>query len=158
MVANALLFSLALLLAIGFYLMGELKFLVPYRTFLFHECGRALAISFGVSFLNFFAGAFVLISKFFLKDTGSKLSHSNKQSRIRHGDLPVRGRHRPSRTFQVKQQLAAASFHRRRTVSSSLPQNLYHARSNARIILRQVSQPLKSEGPDDGAAIFEVAV
>ena len=40
MVANALLLSLAFLLAIAFYLMGELKFLAPYRAFLFHEYGR----------------------------------------------------------------------------------------------------------------------
>ncbi|MHB8527282.1 MAG: hypothetical protein ACYDD2_14140 [Candidatus Acidiferrales bacterium] len=89
MVANALLFSLALLLAIAFYLMGELKFLAPYRIFLFREYGWALAIFFGGLFLNFFAGAFVLIRKFFLKDTGRKLSHIDKQFHIRHADVPV---------------------------------------------------------------------
>ena len=89
MVANALLFSLALLLAIAFYLMGELKFLAPYRIFLFREYGWALAIFFCGLFLKFFAGAFVLIRKFFLKDTGRKLSHIDKQFHIRHADLPV---------------------------------------------------------------------
>ena len=89
MVANALLLSLALLLGIAFYLMGELKFLVPYRVFLFREYGWALAIFFCALFLNFFAGAFVLIRKFLLKDTGRKLSHIDKQFHIRHADLPV---------------------------------------------------------------------
>ena len=89
MVANALLLSLALLLAIAFYLMGELKFLVPYRAFLFREYGWALAVFFGVLFLNIFAGAFVLIRKSFLKDTGRKLSHIDRQFHIRHSDLPV---------------------------------------------------------------------
>ena len=89
MVANALLLSLALLFAIAFYLMGELKFLVPYRAFLFREYGWALALFFGTLFLNFFAGAFVLIRKFLLKDTGRKLSHIDKQFHIRHADLPV---------------------------------------------------------------------
>ena len=89
MVANALLLSLALLLAIAFYLMGELKFLVPYRAFLFREYGWTLAIFFGALFLNFFAGAFVLIRKFLLKDTGRKLSHIDKQFHLRHADLPV---------------------------------------------------------------------
>jgi hypothetical protein len=60
MVANTLLLSLALLLAIAFYLMGELKFFVPYRTFLFREFGWALALFLGVLFLNFFASAFGL--------------------------------------------------------------------------------------------------
>ena len=89
MVANALLLSLASLLAIAFYLMGELKFLVPYRAFLFREYGWALAAFFGALFLNFFAGAFVLIRKFLLKDTGRKLSHIDKQFHLRHSDLPV---------------------------------------------------------------------
>lgn len=89
MVANALLLSSALLLAIAFYLMGELKFLVPYRAFLFREYGWPLAAFFGALFLNFFAGAFILIRKFLLKDTGRKLSHIDKQFNLRHSDLPV---------------------------------------------------------------------
>ena len=89
MVANALLLSLSLLLAIAFYLMGELKFLIPYRAFLLREYGWALAIFLGVLFLNIFAGAFVLIRKSFLKDTGRKLSHIDKQFHIRHSELPV---------------------------------------------------------------------
>jgi hypothetical protein len=89
MVANALLLALAFLLAVAFYLMGELKFLVSYRAFLFHEYAWALSIFFGTLFLNLFAGTFVLIRKFFLKDTGRKLSHIDKQFHIRHADLPV---------------------------------------------------------------------
>jgi hypothetical protein len=40
-------------------------------------------------FLNFFAGALILIRKFLLKDTGRKLSHIDKQFHLRHADLPV---------------------------------------------------------------------
>ena len=89
MVANALLLTLAFLLAIAFYLMGELRFLVPYRAFLLHEYGAALAVFFGLFFLNFFAGAFVLIRKFFLKDTGRKLSHVDKQFHVGDVHLPT---------------------------------------------------------------------
>ena len=89
MIANALLITIAVTLAIGFYLMGELKFFVPYRAFLSREYGVALSIFFGTLFVNFFAGAFVLIRKFLLKDTGRKLSHIDKQFHIRHADLPV---------------------------------------------------------------------
>jgi len=89
MVANALLLSLAVLLAIAFYLMGELKFLIPYRPFLLREYGWVLAVFFSGLFLNLFAGAYVLIRKFLLKDTGRKLSHIDKQFHIRHADLPV---------------------------------------------------------------------
>ena len=88
MVANALLLAHTLLLAIAFYLMGELKFLVPYRAFLLHEYGSALAVFFGALFLNFFAGAFVLIRKFLLKDTGRKLSHVDKQFHVGDVHLP----------------------------------------------------------------------
>ena len=89
MVANALLLALAFLLAIAFYLMGELKFLVSYRAFLFHEYAWALSIFFGTLFLNFFAGTFVLIRKFFLKDTGRKLSHVDKQFHVGDVHLPT---------------------------------------------------------------------
>ena len=89
MVANALLLALALLIAIGFYLMGELKFLIPYRAFIFREYGWALAVFFGGVFLNLFAGAFVLIRKSFLKDTGRKLSHIDKQFHVGDVHLPA---------------------------------------------------------------------
>jgi hypothetical protein len=89
MVASALLLALTFLLAVVFYLMDGLKFLIPYRAFLFHEYGWALAAFFSGLFLNIFAGAFVLIRKSFLKDTGRKLSHIDKQFHIRHSDLPV---------------------------------------------------------------------
>ena len=89
MVASALLLSLTVLLALAFYLMGELKFLIPYRAFLFHEYGWTLAIFLGALFLNIFAGAFVLIRKSFLKDTGRKLSHIDKQFHVGNVNLPA---------------------------------------------------------------------
>ena len=89
MVANALLLTLSLLLAIAFYLMDELKFLVPYRAFLLHEYGWALLVFFGALFLNFFAGTFVIIRKSFLKDTGRKLSHIDKQFHVGNVHLPA---------------------------------------------------------------------
>lgn len=88
MIANALLITLAVLLGIAFYLMGELRFLVPYRVFLLHEYGWALTIFFGGLFLNVFAGAFMFIRKFLLKDTGRKLSHIDKQFPFQSVELP----------------------------------------------------------------------
>jgi len=89
MVASALLLVLTFLLAVVFYLMDDLKFLIPYRAFLFREYDWALAVFFGVLFLNIFAGAFVLIRKSFLKDTGRKLSHIDKQFHVGNVHLPV---------------------------------------------------------------------
>jgi len=88
MIANALLLTLAVLLGIAFYLMGELKFLAPYRVFLLCEYGWALALFFGGLFVNIFAGVFALIRKFLLKDTGRKLSHLDKQFHFEGIEIP----------------------------------------------------------------------
>ena len=79
MVANSLFLTIAILLALGFWLLGELKFFIPYKTVLFHEYGTAILVYLATLFLNLFAAAFVLNRKFFLKDTGRKLSHLDKQ-------------------------------------------------------------------------------
>ena len=50
MVANALLLALTFLLAIVFYLMDDLRFLVPYRAFLIHEYGWVLSVFLGTLF------------------------------------------------------------------------------------------------------------
>ena len=79
MVANSLFLTIAILLAFGFWLLGELKFFIPYKTVLFHEYGTAILLYLATLFLNLFAATFVLNRKFFLKDTGRKLSHLDKQ-------------------------------------------------------------------------------
>src|ERR1700733_3271030 len=63
-----------------------------------------------------------------------------------------------STTFQAEQQLTAASFHRRRTVSRGVAQNVYHSGSNRCIGVSQIYQALKGEGLDDGTAVFQVTV
>ena len=42
MIANALILTIAILLAIGFWLMGELKFFIPYKAVLLHQYGTAI--------------------------------------------------------------------------------------------------------------------
>jgi hypothetical protein len=88
MIANALLITLAALIGIAFCLMGELRFLVPYRVLLLHEYGWPLAIFFGGLFVNVFAAVFVFIRKVLLKDTGRKLSHIDKQFHFESIQLP----------------------------------------------------------------------
>jgi hypothetical protein len=89
MIANAIFLTIALLLALGFWLMGELKFFIPYKAVLLHEYGRVILIYVSVLFANLFAGAFALIRKFFLKDTGRKLSHLDKQLQLGESEVPV---------------------------------------------------------------------
>ena len=87
MIANSLLLTVVILLALGFWLMGELKFLVPYKAILYHQYGRVILAWIGIFFVNVFAAVYALHRKFFLKDTGRKLSHLDKQ--VVAGQSPV---------------------------------------------------------------------
>ncbi len=89
MIANALILTIAILLALGFWLMGELKFFIPYKAVLLHQYGTALLAFVGVLFLNVFAVVFAVNRRFFLKDTGRKLSHLDKQLQVGQGELPA---------------------------------------------------------------------
>ena len=81
MIANSLVGATAILAAIVFGLAGELKFLVPYKPLLIHRYAGAIAIYAGLLFLNLFAAFFLLTRKLFLKDSGRKLAHMEKQLR-----------------------------------------------------------------------------
>ena len=87
MIANALILTTALLLALGFWLMGELKFLIPYRRILVYQYGGVILAWTAVLFTNVFAAVYSVQRKFFLKDTGRKLTHVDKQ--VASGESPV---------------------------------------------------------------------
>ena len=89
MIANVLLITIAILLALGFWLMGELKFFVPYKLVLWRAYATPILTYVGVLSVNVFAAAFVLSRKFFLKDTGRKLSHLDKQLHVGQTDVPA---------------------------------------------------------------------
>jgi Na+/phosphate symporter len=89
MIANSLLVAIALVLALSFWLMGELKFLIPYKAVLLHEYGNAILIYIAVLFVNLFSATLALIRKFFLKDTGRKLSHLDKQLHLGETEVPA---------------------------------------------------------------------
>jgi len=79
MIANAFFTTTVLLLALGFYLLGECRFLIPYRQLLWEKYGETIALFAAALFLNVFAAAYLLCRKLFLKDTGRKLAHLEKQ-------------------------------------------------------------------------------
>ena len=81
MIANALLATTVLCLAALFWLMQTCTFLIPYRAVLLHAYGPTLALWAGVAFLNVFAACYALSRAVFLKDTGQKLAHLEKQLR-----------------------------------------------------------------------------
>ena len=87
MIANALLIALTVLLACLFGLMGELKFLVPYKRLIFHQYGTVLLAWLGILFVDLFAAVYWVQRKFFLKDTGRKLKHIDNQASDGHASL-----------------------------------------------------------------------
>jgi hypothetical protein len=89
MIANALLFTIVILLAYGFWLLDQLKFMARYRAVLYHAYGPTILIFLTVLFLNLFGVALTIGRRFFLKNTGRKLSHLDKQFNVSHTDLPV---------------------------------------------------------------------
>ena len=89
MIGNALLVAIAFLLAYALWLVDELKFMAPYKILLFRQYGTVLWAAAGVLFLNVFGAALLLQRKFFLKDTGRKLSHVDRQFHTGQIELPV---------------------------------------------------------------------
>ena len=62
MIANALLATVAFLLAYGFWLMGELKFMAAYKAVLLRAYGQAIFASAAVLLFNVF-GAVLLLDR-----------------------------------------------------------------------------------------------
>ncbi len=89
MVANALLFTIIILLAYGFWLLDQLKFMARYKAVLFHSYGDSILIFLGVLSVNLLGLALALGRRFFLKNTGRKLSHLDKQFNVGQADMPV---------------------------------------------------------------------
>lgn len=89
MIANALLFTILFLLGYGLWLLDQLKFMAPYKAVVFRACGPTLLIFVAALSLNLFGFALALGRRFFLKNTGRKLSHLDKQFNVGQVDMPV---------------------------------------------------------------------
>jgi hypothetical protein len=89
MIANALLMTIAILLAYGFWLLDQLKFMAPYKSALYHSYGPTILAALIVLFANVFGGALLLQRKFFLKNTGRKLAHLDRQFQIGEVEMPA---------------------------------------------------------------------
>lgn len=89
MIANALLISIAVTLAIAFTLMGELRFFIPFKVVIWKAYSAYILSYCGLLFGNVFTVAFALNRKFFLKDTGRKLAHLDRQFNVGQSDMPT---------------------------------------------------------------------
>lgn len=81
MIPNIFFATTIIFIAIGFFLLQECNFLIPYRTLLLEKYGRIIATFSCLLFLNLFALMYILVRKIYLKDTGRKLAHIEKQIR-----------------------------------------------------------------------------
>jgi hypothetical protein len=79
MIANALFAATGLTLALFFFLASELRFLIPYRPLLIHQYGTSILIFVAVLFVNLTGALFTFGRRFFLKDTGRKLAHFDRE-------------------------------------------------------------------------------
>ena len=89
MIANALIITIAILLGYGFWLLDQLKFMARYKAVLYHAYGPTILIFLAVLFVNLFGATLAINRRFFLKNTGRKLSHLDKQFNVGHADMPV---------------------------------------------------------------------
>jgi hypothetical protein len=81
MIRNAFFATAVILLALGVLLLQECRFLIPYRSLLIHSYGRTILMFTALLALNIFTGIYLLCRKLFLKDTGRKLAHAEKELR-----------------------------------------------------------------------------
>ena len=85
MIANALFITVVLLLALG----SGSWVNCPYKLVLWREYATPILTYVALLSVNVFAGVFVFIRKFFLKDTGRKLSHLDKQLHTGATEVPA---------------------------------------------------------------------
>lgn len=91
MIANTAFLAVLTLFLLVAWLAGELSFLTPYKVALFRFHGLFLAEAALLVFFNLCAAYYALARWFFLRDTGRKLTHMDRQliaSEGVHEDLP----------------------------------------------------------------------
>ena len=79
MITNALLSAAVVDLAVLFFLADRLRFLTPYRLLIVEHYTPAILVSVAVLSINTTAACFALGRRFFLKDTGRKLAHFDRE-------------------------------------------------------------------------------
>ena len=79
MITNSAVLAALILMLSVFWVAGETTFLAPYKRLLFTEYGLQIALFLLVVFVNLFAACYGIARVLFLKDTGVKLRHIDRQ-------------------------------------------------------------------------------
>jgi hypothetical protein len=87
MLANAFFVATLIFLALGFGLMHELHFLVPWRNLILHSYAKSIELYCALLFANILGLAIWIERKFFLRDTGRKLRHLDQEIHSGHSEL-----------------------------------------------------------------------
>jgi hypothetical protein len=91
MIANTAFLAAVTMFLLSAWLAGELTLLAPYRATLFHLHGRFILAAMLLVFLNLCGCYYALARRLFLRDTGRKLTHLDRQLMASDGvreDLP----------------------------------------------------------------------
>jgi hypothetical protein len=70
-----------LMVAIGIWLLSELSFLAPYRNLILASRSRSIIVFICLVAINLFGAILAVNRRLFLRDTGRKLAHVEKQLR-----------------------------------------------------------------------------
>lgn len=81
MVTNVFFATTILFMALGFWLLQECEFLIPFRELLWTKYAKVIAAFGALLFFNIYAGLYFAVRKLLLKETGRKLAHVEKQLR-----------------------------------------------------------------------------
>jgi hypothetical protein len=87
MLANAVFVATLVFLALGFGLMHELHFLVPWRSLILHRYWQPIATYCALLFVNILGLTIWIERKFFLRDAGRKLTHLDHEIHSGHSAL-----------------------------------------------------------------------
>ncbi len=79
MIANAVFVATLIFLALGFWLSNELRFLAPWRSLIVHAYLQPIATYCALLFANILGLTIWIERKFFLRDTGRKLRHLDRE-------------------------------------------------------------------------------
>ena len=87
MIANAVFVATLMFLALGFGLMSQTHFLVPWRNLIVHAYLQPIATYCALLFANILGLTIWIERKFFLRDTGRKLKHLDQEIHSGHSEL-----------------------------------------------------------------------